>query len=78
MKSNQLWPGGYQLLGRCQLATDQYEEALANLGKAAELGPDDSANVAVLARALMALDRYTEAREMLEGLDLVSRPTHHI
>jgi len=58
------------MLGRCQLATDQYEEALVNLGKAAELGPDDPANAAALARALMAVDRYTEAREMLEGLDL--------
>ena len=70
VKSNPHWPGGYLMLGRCQLATDQYEEALANLGKAAELGPDDPANAAALARALMAVDRYTEAREMLEGLDL--------
>lgn len=70
VKSNPHWPGGYLMLGRCQLATDQYEEALANLGKAAELGPDDPANATALARALMAVDRHTEAREMLEGMEL--------
>jgi len=68
--SNPHWPGGYLMLGRCQLATDQYDEALANLGKAAELGPDDPANTAALARALMAVDRFSEARELLEGLNL--------
>jgi tetratricopeptide (TPR) repeat protein len=70
VKSNPHWPGGYLMLGRCQLATDQYDEALANLGKAAELGPDDPANTAALARALMAVDRFSEARELLEGLNL--------
>ena len=58
------------MLGRCQLALEQYDEALENLQKAAELGPDDPANVATLSRALMALDRYTDARVVLEGIDL--------
>ena len=68
--SNPHWPGGYLMLGRCQLALEQYVEALENLQKAAELGPDDPANVATLSRALMAVDRYTDARVVLEGLDL--------
>ncbi|MDH3815239.1 MAG: tetratricopeptide repeat protein [Acidobacteriota bacterium] len=68
--SNPHWPGGYLMLGRCQLALEQYDEALENLQKAAELGPDDPANVATLSRALMAVDRYADARVVLEGLDL--------
>jgi tetratricopeptide (TPR) repeat protein len=72
VKSNPHWPGGYLMLGRCQLAMEQYDEALANLGKAAELGPDNPANTAALGRALMAVDRFSEARELLEGLDLDS------
>ena len=69
VKSNPHWPGGYLMLGRCQLALEQYSEALENLQVAAELGPDDPANAATLSRALMALGRHTEARELLEGLD---------
>ncbi len=68
--SNPHWPGGYLMLGRCQLALEQYDEALENLQKAAELGPDDPANVATLSRALMAVDRDTDARVVLEGIDL--------
>jgi tetratricopeptide (TPR) repeat protein len=68
--SNPHWPGGYLMLGRCQLALEQYDEALENLQKAVELGPDDPANVATLSRALMAVDRYTDARLVLEGFDL--------
>jgi tetratricopeptide (TPR) repeat protein len=68
--SNPHWPGGYLMLGRCQLALEEYDEALENLQKASELGPDDPANVATLSRALMAVDRYTDARVVLEGLDL--------
>lgn len=67
--SNPNWAGGYLMLGRCQLALKQYDEALESLSKAAELGPDDPANVATLGRALMAVDRHVEARELLEGLD---------
>jgi tetratricopeptide (TPR) repeat protein len=70
VNSNPNWPGGYLMLGRCQLATNLHEEALANLRRAAELGPDDPANAAALARALMAVKHFTEARELLEGLDL--------
>jgi len=58
------------MLGRCQLALEQYDDALENLQKAAELGPDDPANVATLSRALMAVDRHSDARVVLEGLDL--------
>jgi len=68
--SNPHWPGGYLMLGRCQLALERYDEALENLKKAAELGPDDPANVATLSRALMAVDRHTDARVLLEELDL--------
>ena len=68
--SNPHWPAGYLMLGRCQLALEQYDEALENLQKAVELGPDDPANVATLSRALMALDRCTDALVVLEGLDL--------
>ena len=68
--TNPHWPGGYLMLGRCQLALEQYDEALKNLQKAVELGPDDPANVATLSRALMAVDRYTDARVVLEALDL--------
>ncbi len=68
--SNPRWPGGYLMLGRCQLAMKQYDEALENLQKAVELGPDDPANVATLSRALMAVDRCTDALVVLEGLDL--------
>jgi tetratricopeptide (TPR) repeat protein len=57
------------MLGRCQLALEQYGGALDNLRVAAELGPDDPANAATLSRALMALGRHTETRELLEGLD---------
>jgi tetratricopeptide (TPR) repeat protein len=70
IKSNPHWPGGYLMLGRCQLALEQYDEALENLQKAAELGPDDPANSATLSRALMAVERHTEARVLLEGVDL--------
>lgn len=69
VKSNPNWPGGYLMLGRCQLALKQYDEALVNLRRSVELGPDDPANVATLSRALMAVDRHAEARELLEGLD---------
>jgi len=69
VKSNPRWPGGYLMLGRCQLALEQHNEALGNLQKAVELGPDDPANVAALSRALMAVGRHTETRELLEGLD---------
>ena len=70
VKSNPHWPGGYLMLGRCQLALEQYSEALENLQAAAELGPDDPANTVALCRALMTVDRNAEARELLEGLDL--------
>jgi tetratricopeptide (TPR) repeat protein len=70
VKSNPRWPGGYLMLGRCQLALEQYDEALENLQKAAELGPDDPANAATLSRALMAVDRHTDARVLLEAVDL--------
>jgi tetratricopeptide (TPR) repeat protein len=58
------------MLGRCQLALDQHGDALDNLRKAAELAPGDPANAASLSRALVALDRYSEALELLEGLGL--------
>jgi len=67
--SNPHWPGGYLMLGRCQLALKQYDEALENLQKAVELGPDDPANVATLSRALMAVDRCADALVVLERLD---------
>jgi len=70
VKSNPNWPGGYLMLGRCELALGQTEEALDHLRVAVELGPDDPANAATLSRALIAADRHTEARELLEGLDL--------
>jgi len=70
VKSNPGWPGGYLMLGRCQLALEQHGDALDNLRTAAELDPGDPANAATLSRVLMALDRHTEARELLEGLDL--------
>jgi tetratricopeptide (TPR) repeat protein len=72
VKSNPHWPGGYLMLGRCQLAMNQYDEALTNLQKAVELGPDNPANATALARALMAVDRPVEARELLEGVDVES------
>lgn len=58
------------MLGRCELALGQTEEALDHLRVAVQLGPDDPANAATLSRALMAADLHTEARELLEGLDL--------
>jgi tetratricopeptide (TPR) repeat protein len=70
VKSNPNWPGGYLMLGRCQLALEQHGDALDNLRTAAELDPGDPANTATLGRALMAVDRHTEARELLECLDL--------
>ncbi len=70
VRSNPNWPGGYLMLGRCQLALEQYDKALENLQKASELGPDDPANAATLSRALMAVGRYKDARILLEGLDL--------
>jgi len=69
VKSNPKWPGGYLMLGRCQLALKQHDEAIASLRRSVELGPSDPANVATLSRALMAVDRHAEARELLEGLD---------
>jgi len=70
VKSNPSWPGGYLMLGRCQLALEQHDDALVNLRAAAELDPGDPATAATLGRVLMAMDRHTEARELLEGLDL--------
>jgi tetratricopeptide (TPR) repeat protein len=70
VKSNPSWPGGYLMLGRCELALGQTEEALDHLRVAMDLGPDDPANAATLSRALIAADLHTEARELLEGLDL--------
>ncbi len=70
VKSNPNWPGGYLMLGRCQLALEQPSEALDSLRVAVRLAPGDPANAATLSRALMAVDRHTEARELLEGLDL--------
>ena len=67
--SNPNWPGGYLMLGRCQLALKQNDEAIASLRRSVELGPGDPANVATLSRALMAVDRHAEARELLEGLE---------
>ena len=58
------------MLGRCQLALEQPSEALDNLRVAVLLAPGDPANAATLSRALMAVDRFTEAREFLEGIDL--------
>ena len=57
------------MLGRCQLALEQHGDALDNLRMAVELDSGDPANAATLGRVLMAVDRYTEARELLEGLD---------
>ena len=74
VKSNPNWPGGYLMLGRCELALGQTEEALDHLRVAVELGPDDPANTVTLGRALMTVDRYAEARELLDGLDLESLP----
>jgi len=70
VQTNPDWPGGYLMLGRCQLALKQYDEALFNLKAAVALGPEDPANIAALSRALMAVDRADEARELLEGVDL--------
>lgn len=72
--SNPNWPSGYLMLGRCQLAMEEYDEALENLRTAVELGPDDPTNTVTLGRALMTVDRYAEARELLEGLDLDGLP----
>ncbi len=72
--SNPDWPSGYLMLGRCQLALEEYDEALENLRTAVELGPDDPTNTVTLGRALMTVDRYTEARELLDGFDLDSLP----
>jgi tetratricopeptide (TPR) repeat protein len=46
VKSNPDWPGGYLMLGRCQLALDQHGDALDNLRKAAELAPGEAAAAA--------------------------------
>ena len=70
VQTNPDWPGGYLMLGRCQLALKRYDEALLNLKSAVALGPEDPANIAALSRALMAVDRADEARELLEGVDL--------
>ncbi len=72
--SNPNWPSGYLMLGRCQLAMEEYDEALENLRTAVELGPDDPTNTVTLGRALMTVDRYAEARELLDGLDLDGLP----
>ena len=70
VKTHPGWPGGYLMLGRCELAMGQTTEALDHLRVAARLGPDDPANAATLSRALMAAELHTEARELLESLDL--------
>lgn len=70
VKTNPGWPGGYLMLGRCELALGQPKEALDHLRVAVTLGPEDPANAATLSRALIAADLHTEARELLEGLDL--------
>ncbi len=70
IKSNPNWPGAYLMLGRCQLALKQPDEALHNLRKAVELGPDDPSNVAALSRALIDQGLNTETIELLEGVDL--------
>ena len=62
------------MLGRCQLALEEYDEALENLRTAVDLGPDDPTNTVTLGRALMAVNRYTEARELLDGFDLGTLP----
>ncbi len=62
------------MLGRCQLALEEYDEALENLRTAVDLGPDDPTNTVTLGRALMTVDRYAEARELLDGLDLDGLP----
>ncbi len=69
VESNPRWPSGYLMLGRCQLALEEYDEALENLRTAVELGPDDPTNTVTLGRALMTVDRYAEARELLDGFD---------
>jgi len=56
------------MLGRCQLAMKQYDEALENLHTAVELDPNDPTNVIVLSRALMTVERFTESRQLLEEL----------
>jgi len=72
--SNPNWPSGYLMLGRCQLAMEEYDEALENLRTAVELGPDDPTNTVTLARALMTVDLYAEARELLDGFDVDGLP----
>jgi len=67
--TNPSWPGGYLMLGRCELALGQPDEALDHLRVAVKLGPDDPANAATLSRALLAADLNTEALELLEGFD---------
>ncbi|HSN55310.1 MAG TPA: tetratricopeptide repeat protein [Candidatus Sulfomarinibacteraceae bacterium] len=69
VRSNPNWPGGYLMLGRCQLALENHDEAVENLRTAVDLDPDDPTNTATLARALMTADRHDEARELLDGLD---------
>lgn len=64
------WADGYLMLGRCQLALQQFDEALESLRRAVELRPGDAAVVVTLSRALMAVGRHVEAREHLEALDL--------
>ena len=70
VKSNPNWPPGYLMLGRCQLALEQYDEALENLRTATELDPNDPTNIVTLSRALMTVDRHTEALGLLDGLNL--------
>jgi tetratricopeptide (TPR) repeat protein len=72
--SNPNWPSGYLMLGRCQLALEEYDEALENLRTAVELGPDDPTNTVTLGRALMTVERYAEARELLDGLETDGLP----
>ena len=72
--SNPNWPSGYLMLGRCQLALKEYDEALENLRTAVDLAPVDPTNTVTLGRALMTVGRYAEARELIDGFDLAGLP----
>lgn len=73
-RSNPTWPGGYYMLGRCQSEMGSRPEAILSLQKAFELDPSDTDTIIALGQELMADNRYSETRTLLEEADSEAMP----
>lgn len=66
MDSHENYPRGLQLLGRCLMKQGKFDEACDILKKAKLLNPFNPTRLVILGRALLEIDKRSEARENFE------------